>query len=184
MCVCASVCVYWIWDTAGQGLWAVRPHGVWSTHMRHTQIVDKFIENDCISNWQWVCVHIFITHGSSISSSLCSRAPLCNMHEVLQKYWWFGKCVLKRWNLFNCSSQAARQPDSQAALLLPFRKASNSRNMLAPAPASPAVARRHNKHSTLHVSPCIWADAKTCCQPTMEHEKRISNPRWQSKERV
>lgn len=111
------------------------------------EIADKFIENDCES--RTLCGCIFPAHAShllpfclqfslSVSHSVCLfpllslARSVCScsawLHVSLmqyarifaQKYWWFGKCALKRQNPLSCSHQdgrlTARHPGSLAAV--------------------------------------------------------------------
>lgn len=111
------------------------------------EIADKFIENDCESRCAGVYFqHTPPTCSRSASNSLSLSLsysvclfPLLSLarsvcscsawlHVSLmqyarifaQKYWWFGKCALKRQNPLSCSHQdgrlTARQPGSLAAV--------------------------------------------------------------------
>lgn len=110
------------------------------------EIADKFIENDCES--RALCGCIFPAPAShllplcsppsvslslpfwlflllSLARSVCSCSACLHVSFMqyagifAQKYWWFGKCALKRQNPLSCSShQDGRLTARQAAWCL------------------------------------------------------------------
>lgn len=105
------------------------------------EIADKFIENDCESRTLCGCIFplapvlppiLSLSHSVclfpllSLARSVCSCSAWLHVSLMqyarifAQKYWWFGKCALKRQNPLSCSHQdgrlTARHPGSLAAV--------------------------------------------------------------------